>query len=129
MAKSAEEKKRAADAFHRLINPVTRRMPGQVVLETIGRRTGVPRQTPVGGKVTGDSFWFVAGDGRHAAYVRNIEANPKVRVRLGRTWRAGTAHLLPDDDPDERLRKLPSFNSWVVRRLGIAPLTVRVDLD
>ncbi|NIH82019.1 nitroreductase/quinone reductase family protein [Amycolatopsis viridis] len=129
MAKSAEEKKRAADAFHRLINPVTRRMPGQVVLETIGRRSGVPHQTPVGGKVAGDSFWFVAGDGRHAAYVRNIEANPKVRVRLGRTWRAGTAHLLPDDNPDERLKTLPSFNSWVVRRLGIAPLTVRVDLD
>ncbi|NYI87076.1 deazaflavin-dependent oxidoreductase (nitroreductase family) [Amycolatopsis endophytica] len=124
-----EQKKRRADAFHRAINPVMRMMPGQVVLETTGRRSGLPRQVPVGGKVIDGAFWFVSGDGPRAAYIRNIEANPAVRVRLGSTWRTGTAHLLPEDDPYERLNKLPAFNSMMVRRLGTAPLTVRVDLD
>ncbi|UQS23088.1 nitroreductase family deazaflavin-dependent oxidoreductase [Amycolatopsis thermalba] len=124
-----DRKKRAADAFHRLVNPLAKRLPGQVVLETIGRRTGQPRHTPVGGKVVDGAFWFVSGDGRRASYIRNIEANPKVRVRLGRVWRTGTAHLLPGDDPHERLKKLPAGNSMIVRRLGIALLTVRVDLD
>lgn len=124
-----DRKKRVADALHRLINPLVKRMPGQVVLETIGRRTGEPRRVPVGGKVVDGAFWFVSGDGHRAAYVRNIEANPKVRVRLGGAWRTGTANLLPDDDPYARLAELPAGNSRIVRRLGIAPLTVRIDLD
>jgi hypothetical protein len=52
-----------------------------------------------------------------------------VRVRIGGRWRAGTAHLLPDDDPIARLRKLPSMNSAVVKMMGSELLTVRVDFD
>jgi hypothetical protein len=70
--------------------------------------------------------------------VRNIEANPRVRVKgsLSRTgWRAGTAHILEDDDPEVRVRILKRGNRW--RRLclqastsiGTSPLTVRIDLD
>ena len=58
------QRKRRADWFHRyLANAITVRLPTQVVLETTGRRTGLPRRTPVGGRIISQQFWMVAGDG------------------------------------------------------------------
>jgi deazaflavin-dependent oxidoreductase (nitroreductase family) len=101
-----------------------------VILETVGRRSGQPRRTPVGKARVGDTLWIVAEHGRRAGYVRNISANPRVRVKIGRRWRTGTAHPLPDDDPRERQRRMPNrLNSAGVRLMGSELLTVRVDLD
>jgi hypothetical protein len=61
-----------------------------------------------------------------------------VRVKLSGPhtgWRAGTAHILDDDDPRERQRVLSQTS--VARRLCMStsrtlhasPLTIRVDLD
>jgi hypothetical protein len=61
--------------------------------------------------------------------VRNIEANPRVRVKIGRRWRIGTAELLPDDDPIERQQSMPRVNAAAVRALGTDLLTVRVEFD
>jgi deazaflavin-dependent oxidoreductase (nitroreductase family) len=112
--------------------------PGDALLETIGRHTARPRTTPVCDGTEGDTFWIVAQHGRSADYIRNIEANPRVRVkgslaRIG--WRSGTAHILDDDDPAERARILSRSNRW--RRLCLqasgaiatSPLSVRIDLD
>jgi deazaflavin-dependent oxidoreductase (nitroreductase family) len=110
------------------------------LLETIGRRTGKRRRTPVGNGLLGDTFWLVSEHGRNAGYVRNIEANPRVRVKVGRSWRAGTARILVEDDAMARLDMVASalgrmrrldaaiFRSFV-RVLGTRPVTVRVDLD
>ena len=113
----------------RVANPLMRRNPFQTLLETIGRTSGEPRQTPLGGKLVDGQFWFVSEFGDKSQYVRNIQANPRVRVRLRGRWHSGTAHLLPDDDARARLRKLPQFNSFGVRAFGDNLLTVRVDLD
>ena len=103
---------------------------GYALLETTGRKTGLPRRTPVGNGTDGDTFWIVAEHGRSAAYVRNIEADPRVRIKVGRSWRSGTASLLPDDDPRKRQRILGRrFNAAVVRLMGTDLLTVRIDLD
>ena len=144
---------RGAGARHRLIDRLQRSLlnpldrlafalrlppPGDALLETIGRRTGRRRVTPVCDGLDGDTFWVVAQHGRSADYVLNIEADPRVRVKgsLPRTgWRAGTAHILDDDDPEERMRILGNGNRW--RRLCLQasgavttnPLTVRIDLD
>jgi deazaflavin-dependent oxidoreductase (nitroreductase family) len=105
-------------------------LPVVVILETVGRRSGLPRQVPVGKALAGDTLWVVAEHGRRAGYVRNIEANPRVRVRIGRRWRTGTATLLPEDDPRERQRRMPSkLNSAMVRVMHSDLLTVRIDLD
>jgi deazaflavin-dependent oxidoreductase (nitroreductase family) len=130
MASAIAQRKRRADWFHRYVaNPVTLRLPTQVVLETTGRKTGLPRRTPVGGRVVNRQFWLVAGDGETANYVRNIKADNAVRLRIKGRWRRGTAVLLPDDDAALRLKQLPRFNSAMVRALGTTPLTVRVDLE
>jgi deazaflavin-dependent oxidoreductase (nitroreductase family) len=130
--------KRGVSTFmsHRLMNPLVKAatgvglpLPGIVILETTGRRSGEPRRTPVGRAIDGDTLWIVAEHGRRASYVRNIEADPRVRVKVGRRWRTGTAHLMPDDDPRERQRSMPSLNAVTVRLMGSDLLTVRVDLD
>jgi len=109
------------------------------LLETKGRKTGKPRRTPVGDGRIGNQFWLVAEHGMRAGYVRNIERNPHVRLKLRDglryDWHAGTAHLLSDDDPRERQRwlatQLPSSagNARAVRLFGTELLTVRIDLD
>jgi deazaflavin-dependent oxidoreductase (nitroreductase family) len=123
-------------------NPVVRALfrvglapPGTLILETVGRKSGRPRRTPVTDGLDGDVLWIVAEHGRRAGYVRNIEANPRVRVRVGRRWRSGTARLLPDDDPRERLRTIArtrrrsALNAATVRLMQTDLLTLRVDLD
>ena len=99
------------------------------MLETTGRKSGQPRRTAIGGRVSGNQFWMVSEHGEHSHYVLNIKADPTVRLRIHGQWRSGTAHLLPDDDAQERLRSLPGFNSALVRLMGSDLLTIRVDLD
>jgi deazaflavin-dependent oxidoreductase (nitroreductase family) len=121
----------------KLLNPPIRALaehglaPGVALLETIGRKSGEPRRTPVsqGLEPGTDTFWIVAEMGRQAGYVRNIEANPRVRIRLRRGWREGTAHLLDGEDARARLRSISRLNAAGVRTMGTSLLVVRVDLD
>jgi deazaflavin-dependent oxidoreductase (nitroreductase family) len=120
----------------RLFNPLVKLaaraglpLPGIAILETTGRKTGQPRRTPVGRHVDGDTCWIVAEHGRKAAYVRNIEADPRVRIRIGRRWRTGTAHVLPNDDTRARQRAMSAVMAASVRLMGTDLLTVRIDLD
>ncbi|MEV6616794.1 nitroreductase/quinone reductase family protein [Streptomyces sp. NPDC051051] len=129
MSRLDDRRFRATTAFQRRLNPLLRCLPFQTVVETTGRVSGLPRRTPVGGRRVGDVFWLVSEFGERSQYVRNIKADPRVRVRIGGRWHTGTAGLLPDDDPAARLRGLPRFNSVAVRALGTDLLTVRVDLD
>jgi deazaflavin-dependent oxidoreductase (nitroreductase family) len=72
-------------------NRMMRLMPFQTLLETTGRRSGEPRRTPLGGRREGDQFWFVSEFGDKSQYIKNIQADPKVRVRLNGRWHNGTA--------------------------------------
>ena len=133
-----ERKRKLVTAMQvKLLNPPIRALaerglaPGVALLETTGRKSGEPRRTPVsqGLERDTDTFWIVAEMGRKAAYVRNIEANPRVRIRLRKGWREGTAHLLDGDDPRARLRSISRMNAAAVRTMGTSLLVVRVDLD
>jgi len=113
--------------------------PGDALLETTGRRTGRARLTPVCDGADGDTFWLIAQRGQSADWVRNIEANPRVRVKFraerGVRWRTGAAHVVDGDDAGERRRRISEGD--FLRRLclstagaiGSSPLTVRIDLD
>jgi deazaflavin-dependent oxidoreductase (nitroreductase family) len=112
---------------------------GYALLETIGRKTGKARRTPVGDGRVGREFWIVAEHGRGSSYIRNIANQPRVRVKVrheGRMrWFAGAAHLVTDDDPIARQKwlaeKLPGStrNAAAVRLFGTELMTVRIDLD
>jgi deazaflavin-dependent oxidoreductase (nitroreductase family) len=126
---TADRKRQFVHRVQRLVvNPIGRQLP-VTMLETTGRKSGQPRRTAIGGRLVGNQYWMVSEHGDHSDYVRNIKANPAVRLRVGGQWRSGVAHLLPDDDPWERLWRLPRLNSTGVRVMGTELLTIRVDLD
>ncbi|GFE19369.1 nitroreductase [Streptomyces glebosus] len=130
MSRYREIKFRAVTSFQRRIgNPILSRLPQQTLLETTGRKSGLPRRTPIGGRRIGHAFWFVSEYGEKSQYVRNIQAHPQVRVRIKGRWYAGTAHPLPEDDARARLKTLPRLNSTAVRAVGTNLLTFRVDLN
>ena len=135
---TSDRKRRIVTALQvKVLNPPMRALaervlvPGVALLETTGRKSGQARCTPVtNGRERGtNTFWLVAEHGRKTAYVRNIEADPSVRVRIGRRWHTGTARVLPDDDPIARQRTLPRLHSATVRAMGTEHVTVRIDLD
>src|SRR3954470_8727181 len=130
--------KRRASTFlsARLVNPAVRALaerglaPGVALLETTGRRSGLTRRTPVGNGLRGDTFWIVTEHGYDAAYVRNLRADPRVRVNVRGRWHAGTAEILPDADPYAKLRELRRpLNDAVLLAVGTRQLVIRVDLD
>ena len=107
----------------------SRWLPTHAMLETTGRRSGMPRRTPVVAMLRGDTFWLVAEYGRRAGYMRNLEADPRVRVKVHGRWRSGTARVLPDDDPRIRMRRSGRrLLGLVVRWFGDDLLTVQIDL-
>lgn len=122
--------------------------PTYALIETTGRRTGLARQVPVANGLQENTFWLIAGLGAQAQYIRNIQAQPRVRVKarparlrdgMRMRWRSGTAHPLPEDDASQRHHELgrgrPGYrlDGILLRnlsRLGTGEmLTVRIDLD
>ena len=103
------------------------------LIETIGRRSAAPRVTPVTNGLDGDVFWIVTEFGHQANYVRNIEADPHVRVNVGGGWRTGLAQIV-DENPEERLQRIVALNrrarsnAQIVRRVGTEHLVIRIDL-
>jgi deazaflavin-dependent oxidoreductase (nitroreductase family) len=136
VARDAQKRRRRVVALQKyLLNPPVKLAaawglaPGLALLETTGRRTGKPRRTVVGVHIEGNTAWLVSEQGRRSAYVQNILAQPKVRLRLSRRWREGTAAVVDDDDPDARLERFGRrAHAEAVRRLGTEPTSVRIDL-
>jgi deazaflavin-dependent oxidoreductase (nitroreductase family) len=138
VASAKDRKRRLSKAMTvKVVNPLVRGLLERglfprthALLETKGRKSGVPRRVPVGNGLRGDQFWIVTEHGHSADYVKNIRKDPRVRVKVGRTWREGTAHLLEDDDVRERFRMLGRpLNDALVRAVGTEQLTIRIDLD
>lgn len=140
-------KRRVSRAFERhVVNPIVRRrvFAGSLgstyaVLETKGRRSGLPRRTPVANGLQDDTFWLISAHGRHAAYVHNLLADPRVRIGIAThghfRWREGTAHPLWDDDAVARHRELGRgrlgyrLDGLLLRGTATDLSTIRVDLE
>jgi deazaflavin-dependent oxidoreductase (nitroreductase family) len=109
------------------------------VLETTGRRSGRLRQIPVANGLQGDTFWLISAHGRHAHYVHNLLANPRVRIGVVKEgtlhWRNGTASLLEGDDTRARQRELGRgrlgyrLDALLLRATATNLTTIRIDLD
>jgi deazaflavin-dependent oxidoreductase (nitroreductase family) len=134
---SAAQKRRRVRWIQRsLLNPPAKvavwcgLVPGFVLVETTGRRSGKRRRNVVGMRTEGDTGWVVAEHGRHAGYVRNLEANPDVRVRMHRRWRRARAQILEDDDPQARLASFHRrSHEAAVRTFGTDLLTIQFELQ
>lgn len=112
---------------------------GVAILETRGRLSGKTRRVPVTSGRKGDSFWIIAEHGTRAGWVRNIQHDPRVRVRLRiglrYRWVPGIATVRPGDDPLARQRQIiawhpvRAWNAINVRVFGADLLTVHVQLS
>ena len=128
MPLSTRVKRGVLRVFWRLVNPPTRLVAGVapwwVLLETTGNRTGLTRRTPLAaGPVADGEMLLIAVHGR-CGWVRNIEAQPAVRLRhRGRLYDSTATVEAFDADLARR------FNLYArsgPRIAGIDPVIVRV---
>ena len=71
--------------------------------------------------------WLISVHGSHASFARNIAADPRVRLKLRRRWRAGTAAVVPIDPAV--LGRFSLYARTGPRTVGIDPKLVRIELD
>src|SRR6185312_12100316 len=139
MAKSALRKFKFERRVGRVVNPLVAALDRRgirsklvVELETTGRKTGEPRRVPLTGTADADGVWVISQHGRRAGWAHNIEADPRVRVRVDGRWRDGTAVLLPDDDVRARARSFAggkvsaAATALAMRAMESDPISVRI---
>jgi deazaflavin-dependent oxidoreductase (nitroreductase family) len=95
-----------------------------LVLTTTGRRSGLPRQTPLNYAILDGRVYLLCGFGVHADWYRNLSADPRVTFALpGRVVR-GTAMPVLDPLEAERAALAVARNCGFALILeGMNPLT------
>jgi hypothetical protein len=71
-------------------------------------------------------MWIIAMHGAHSDFVRNIEANPVVRLRHRGRWDAATASIHPIDA--EIVAQFNLYARTGPKVVGIEPALIRLDL-
>ena len=79
-------------------------------LTTTGRRTGLAREIEIWFTELGGHFYIIAEHGERANWVRNIQANPHVHVRVGDRRFEGTARLVVDEREPELARAVKALS-------------------
>jgi deazaflavin-dependent oxidoreductase (nitroreductase family) len=129
---SAVARQVIARLIWRLMNPLALRFaagiaPWWVILETTGRKSGQPRRVPLArGPASASTIWLIAVHGEHASFVKNLSADPHVRVKLRGRWLSGLASTQPIDA--ERLREFNLYARMGPRTLGRDPLLVKISV-
>ena len=128
MAPTAASSRRFWLIVNRLTRPLAGYAPWWVLLETTGRRSGRPRSTPLAGApFDGATISLLAGYGEESAFVKNIRADPGVRVKRRGQWLNGTAQLLAPT-PDA-VAPLGRYARNVLLRVGADPVVVKITLS
>jgi deazaflavin-dependent oxidoreductase (nitroreductase family) len=85
-------------------------------LETTGRVTGQSRRVELwfGARPDTGTVYFLAGGGERTHWVRNIAADPNVRLRIRGRTRAGHGRLIAGTDEEENGRRLlaAKYQGW-----------------
>jgi deazaflavin-dependent oxidoreductase (nitroreductase family) len=131
--------------YHRMKSLNTRMManykrgfgPTRVVmlLTTIGRKSGLPRQTPLQFEEVGGDYYIASARGSDADWFKNIQANPKVHVQI--RDREFDALAEPVTDPvriadfiELRLKRHPVMIRLIMHLVDGLPLRFsRADLE
>ena len=84
-------------------------------LTTTGRISGKPHEIEIWFALDGSTLYMLAG-GRHTAdWVRNIEQQPAVRIRIRELLLQGTGRIVADESEEAiRARELvgPKYGEW-----------------
>lgn len=88
-----------------------------ILLTTIGRKSGLPRVTPLQYEEVGGNYYIASARGRDADWFKNICANPKVHIQIRELERDAIAE--PVTDPAR-------IADFIELRLSRHPIMVRL---
>jgi len=97
-----------------------------LLLTTIGRRSGMKRVTPLQYEKIGDDYYLGAARGLKADWVRNIQSNPHVEIRVGAKQFAGQAEVVTNpksfaDFLEVRLERHPKMIGLIMEKAHRLP--------
>lgn len=92
-----------------------------LLLTTTGRKSGLPRVTPLQYEEINGDYYLGAARGLNADWVRNIQSNPNVEIRVGATRLRGTAEVISDpskiaDFMEVRLERHPRMIGLIMEK-------------
>jgi deazaflavin-dependent oxidoreductase (nitroreductase family) len=98
------------------------------VLTTTGRRSGLPRRTPLNYAIVGGCVYVLSGFGTRADWYRNLLADPRVTVALPGRELAATAAVVTDPvEADAAMLAVARNCGFALLFEGLNPLTVTAD--
>lgn len=105
-----------------------------LLLTTTGRRSGLPRVTPLQYEEVDGAFYVGSARGVKADWFRNIVCNPRVRVQVGSRAFEAAAEAVTDpcriaDFLELRLRRHPRMIGAILRAEGMPAPPGRRDLE
>jgi deazaflavin-dependent oxidoreductase (nitroreductase family) len=126
--------------FNRAVNLETLRQAADesfCYVTTTGRRTGRPHTIEIWFGAGGTALYLLSGGGEGSDWVRNIRADPRVHVRVGKLEMDGTARVVTDSGEDAMARRLLAakyqgwreggrLSSWARTAL---PIAIDIDVD
>jgi deazaflavin-dependent oxidoreductase (nitroreductase family) len=92
-----------------------------LLLTTTGRKSGQKRITPLQYELIGSDYYLGAARGLQADWVRNIQANPQVELRVGSKHIQGSAEIVTDtgrfaDFLEVRLARHPHLIGLIMQK-------------
>ncbi|MDD2920763.1 MAG: nitroreductase/quinone reductase family protein [Anaerolineales bacterium] len=92
-----------------------------LLLTTTGRRSGLKRVTPLQYEKIGEDYYLGSARGLKSDWVRNIEINPQVEVRVGAKYFHGAAEVVTDpsrfaDFIETRLERHPFMIGLIMEK-------------
>ena len=104
-----------------------------LLLTTTGRKSGRPRVTPLVFEQQGETILVASARGASADWICNIQANPRVRVRVGRREFQGLAEVTTDaekiaDYIERQIKRNPKAFGAILRAEGLPFTPSRADL-
>jgi deazaflavin-dependent oxidoreductase (nitroreductase family) len=104
-----------------------------LLLTTTGRRTGLARVTPLQYEEVGGVIYLASARGLEADWVKNIQANPRVQIRVKERRFDGLAEVCTDperiaDFLEMRLQRHPRMIGAMFQAEGLKPGFSREEL-
>ena len=106
-----------------------------LLLTTTGRKSGLKRVTPLQYEMIGADYYLGAARGVKADWVRNIQANPQVEIRVGTKHFQGVAEVVTDssrfaDFIEVRLERHPRMIGFIMQKAhGLPKRPSRAQLE
>ena len=101
-------------------------MPMQLLLTTVGRKSGQPRQAVVDvlrHDAATDTYYVASAYGAHSDWYRNLQANPAVCVQVRRRKFPARATTLPQEEAEQVLldywRRHRLYSRATLRLVGL----------